>query len=81
MEENMKLINEIKDTAHRKLAAINISTLENQLPQAQKDQLWNPTTSYQVIQNASEVIELKRKINTLLEKGLHSAGSLIRRNQ
>ena len=81
MKENFRLMDEIQALANAKLVANNIGALENQLAPNLREQLWNPSSSYQILQQTTDVLEIKKKMAALTDRGLISAGTIKRRNQ
>ncbi len=81
MEENMRKINDIKELTHKRLSNVNPTVLENQIPQSQREELWDSTTCYEVIQQAPEIRDLKVQVSGVIDKGLFNAGLINRRNK
>jgi hypothetical protein len=81
MKENFRLMDEVQAMANAKLIPNNVGPLENQLAPNIRDQLWSQESSYQVLQQAADVLEIKKKMVELTDRGLTNAGSLKRRNQ
>ena len=75
MEENDRTIAEIKGTHLKRLQAINPLKFEGELPPVQREQLWNPALSQEIVQNSHEdAVAVKKKINQLLDRGLTYTG-------
>lgn len=81
MKENFRLLDEIQNLANIKLVPNNIGALENQLAPNLREQLWNPSSSYQMLQQTNDVLEIKKRMTALMDKGLTNAGLIKRRNQ
>jgi hypothetical protein len=74
MKENFRLMSEIQAITSTKLTPNNIAALEGQLASNLREQLYDPSTSHQMLQQTSDVLEIKKKMTEIMDKGLTSAG-------